>query len=257
MQDEEKGKLFTTGEIADRCNVSVRTVQYYDEKGLMHPTERSDGGRRLYDETSLERMRIICLLKALGLSLKAIRGILENPEDNAALLCLLEEQEKATVAELEGNRDTLKSIRTAIEGIRETGSLPEDIDTSMDPIMEEKSSRLHRTKRRMIIEGIIVDVIEIGTLVYGIVTGQWLPFACSMILIVIICVEMVRDYYQDSRYICPRCHAVFQPTWKSFSLSGHTPKTRKLTCPKCGEKSWCAEVSADRVGDAEGATAQF
>lgn len=255
MQNEEKGKLFTTGEIADACNVSVRTVQYYDEKGLMHPVARSEGGRRLYDEASLERMRVICLLKELKLSLKAIRGILENPEDNAALLCLLEQQERSMTAELESNRSTLKGIRMAIDGIRETGRLTEGIGTSMDPVMvmENKSSRLHRTKRRMIIEGIVVDVIEIGTLAYGIVAGQWLPFACSMVLIAIVCIELTRAYYQESRYICPRCHAVFQPAWKSFLLSGHSPKARKLTCSKCGEESWCAEVSADCIAGVEGA----
>lgn len=49
MLNEEEEKLFTTGEIAEKCGVSVRTVQYYDEKGLVRPTERTEGGRRLYD----------------------------------------------------------------------------------------------------------------------------------------------------------------------------------------------------------------
>jgi ribosomal protein S27AE len=117
----------------------------------------------------------------------------------------------------------------AIESIRETGRLP---------------------------EGIVVDAIGIGTLAYGIVAGRWLPFACSVVLIAIVCMELARAYRQDSRYVCPRCHAVFQPTWKGFLMSGHSPKARKLACPKCGEASWCAEVSVDRTGDAKGATAQ-
>ena len=99
MLNEEEEKLFTTGEIAEKCGVSVRTVQYYDEKGLVRPTERTEGGRRLYNDASLNRMRLVCLLKTLGLSLRAIQGILENPEDNAALLCVLEEQEKSLSVE--------------------------------------------------------------------------------------------------------------------------------------------------------------
>ncbi len=41
---------YTTGEIAKLCGVSVRTVQYYDERGILIPSELSEGGRRLYSE---------------------------------------------------------------------------------------------------------------------------------------------------------------------------------------------------------------
>lgn len=41
---------YTTGEIAKLCGVSVRTVQYYDTRGILAPSELSEGGRRLYSE---------------------------------------------------------------------------------------------------------------------------------------------------------------------------------------------------------------
>ena len=41
---------YTTGELAKLCNVTVRTVQYYDKRGILIPTELSEGGRRLYTE---------------------------------------------------------------------------------------------------------------------------------------------------------------------------------------------------------------
>ena len=47
---------YTTGDIAKLCNVSVRTVQYYDTRGILQPTELSEGGRRLYTEQDLEKM---------------------------------------------------------------------------------------------------------------------------------------------------------------------------------------------------------
>ena len=90
-------------------------------------------------------------------------------------------------------------------------------------------------------------------LVLRIMIGQWLPFICSMVLIAIICIELVCTYYRDSRYICPHCYRVFQPSWKSFFFSGHTPKTRKLTCTHCGEKSWCAEISIENADAASAA----
>lgn len=57
--DDETDSRYTTGDIAKLTGVSVRTVQYYDAKGLLIPNEISDGGRRLYGTAEVERMRVI------------------------------------------------------------------------------------------------------------------------------------------------------------------------------------------------------
>ena len=44
---------YTTGEIAKLCGVSVRTVQYYDTRNILTPSELTEGGRRLYSEDYL------------------------------------------------------------------------------------------------------------------------------------------------------------------------------------------------------------
>ena len=54
---------YTTGEIAKLCGVTVRTVQYYDTRGILIPSELSEGGRRLYSEDDLKRMKVICFLR--------------------------------------------------------------------------------------------------------------------------------------------------------------------------------------------------
>ena len=54
--------------------------------------------------------------------------------------------------------------------------------------------------------------------------------------------------YRFSRkiaYICPNCHQLFQPTYREFVFARHTPKTRKLTCPHCHEKSYCLETAKE------------
>lgn len=55
---------YTTGEIAKLCGVTVRTVQYYDARNILVPSQLSEGGRRLYSEADLKRMKIICFLRA-------------------------------------------------------------------------------------------------------------------------------------------------------------------------------------------------
>ena len=50
---------YTTGEIAKLCGVTIRTVQYYDSRGILVPSELSEGGRRLYSENDLKKMKIM------------------------------------------------------------------------------------------------------------------------------------------------------------------------------------------------------
>ena len=63
---------YTTGEIAKLCGVTVRTVQYYDTRGILSPSELSEGGRRLYSEDDLKQMRVICFLRELDLPINSI-----------------------------------------------------------------------------------------------------------------------------------------------------------------------------------------
>ena len=154
MLNEEEEKLFTTGEIAEKCGVSVRTVQYYDEKGLVRPAERTEGGRRLYDDASLDRMRLACLLKALGLSLRAIQGILENPEDNAALLCVLAGCRARRTSEHAGRRSRGHSgnpkERPSSEGRRHEHGIhhgKQEIEAQQDQASHDRRGNCGRYRR--------------------------------------------------------------------------------------------------------------
>ena len=69
---------YSTGELAKLCGVTVRTVQYYDTRGILIPSELSEGGRRLYSEDDLKRMKIICFLRELDLPIDAIAQILKE-----------------------------------------------------------------------------------------------------------------------------------------------------------------------------------
>lgn len=66
-------EFMTIGELANAMNVSVRTLQYYDEKNILKPSAMSDGGRRLYLKTDMIRLQQILSFKYLGFSLENIR----------------------------------------------------------------------------------------------------------------------------------------------------------------------------------------
>ena len=68
-------------EFAEQIGVSVRTLHYYDEIGLLKPSEvDAQNGYRFYDERSLERMQEILFYRELGFSLKTIAQILSSPD---------------------------------------------------------------------------------------------------------------------------------------------------------------------------------
>lgn len=69
--------FYHTGEFAQKASVSVRTLRYYDNVGLLSPTSYTEAGYRLYTETDLSRLQQILALKFLGFSLEAIRQCLQ------------------------------------------------------------------------------------------------------------------------------------------------------------------------------------
>ena len=80
---------YTTGEIAKLCGVSVRTVQYYDEHGILIPSELSEGGRRLYSEDDYKKLKIICFLRDAGISIKSIGELLSESNPSSVIsVCL-------------------------------------------------------------------------------------------------------------------------------------------------------------------------
>ncbi|HKM35938.1 MAG TPA: MerR family transcriptional regulator [Lachnospiraceae bacterium] len=71
--------MMTVHEVSELTGVSIRTLHYYDEIGLLTPSVTTDAGYRLYDETSLERLQDIMLFRELEFPLKDIKKIIDNP----------------------------------------------------------------------------------------------------------------------------------------------------------------------------------
>ena len=69
----------TVREASRLTGVSIRTLQYYDRIGLLHPAEYTEAGYRLYDDAALEALQQILLFRELEFPLKDIRQILQSP----------------------------------------------------------------------------------------------------------------------------------------------------------------------------------
>lgn len=64
------------GDVTHRTGLSLRTVRYYEEVGLVLPISRTDGGFRLYDEDAIERLEVIKRMKPLGFTVEEMRTLL-------------------------------------------------------------------------------------------------------------------------------------------------------------------------------------
>ena len=244
-------KTYSTGELARACGVTVRTVQYYDEKGLLPPAELTQGGRRVYTEADAAKLRKVLLLKSLGLRLADIRSFLGSDVSSTVLRDILEAQDARLAAELEEGSQARSKIAAMIAALDETGELPAEAVPDMEGIMQEKTSwrqsELYPMYRAFIVIGILMAVVEVATIVWWIAAGDWRPFAVATPLVFIVCALLVHIYRRHTAYVCPHCRKVFVPRAADWFFAAHTPTTRKVTCTSCGVKDWCAEVSSEKL----------
>ena len=250
-QKSEKSNLFTTGEIASLSGVSVRTVQYYDDRGILIPSELSEGGRRLYTEDDLKRMRIICFLREVGFSIKSISALFAEKHPESIISVLLDEQEQVLreeLAEREARLDLIDGIRRELRGLE---NFSVDSIGDIVHVMKQKS-KLTKMRWTMVLTGIPVTALQWTSIVLWITNGLWWLFVIWAALAVPWGIVISKYYFDHTAYICPECHEVFKSKFKEAFWSYHTPRMRRLTCPKCSRHGLCVEVFAEKACESDG-----
>ena len=72
--------MMTVNEVSKLTGVSIRTLQYYDKIGLLHPAKYTEAGYRLYNDAALETLQQILLFRELEFPLKDIKEIISRPD---------------------------------------------------------------------------------------------------------------------------------------------------------------------------------
>lgn len=235
---------YTTGEIARLCGVTVRTVQYYDSRGILVPSELSEGGRRLYSEDDVKRLKIICFLRDLGLSIDQVKQLLSEEDPGSVISLLLEQQEATLKKEIGEREEMLKKLSELKTGLKSVSEFSVESIGDIAYFMTNRK-KLRNLRIFMVLVSLPLGILQWSSIILWITRGIWWLFLVWVIAVIPYVFYFSRWYFRKMAYICPQCHTVFQPTIREGLWATHTPATRKLTCPSCGHRGFCVEVAAE------------
>lgn len=237
---------YTTGEMAKLCDVTVRTVQYYDQRGILVPSQFTEGGRRLYSDEDLQKLKIICFLRGLDFSIDNIATLFKEENPDKVISLLIEQQEQTLSQEIKERQEKLSTISEMKAQLKNIENFSVNSIGDIVRIMENKK-KLRKMRIIMLAVAIPLEIIEAGAFIIGVAHGVWLPFIIAFPVVFGLALLLAKWYYDNIAYVCPECHKVFRSPFRKILFANHTPNTRKLTCPHCGKKSFCVETYNEGV----------
>jgi DNA-binding transcriptional MerR regulator len=107
----------TIGKLAKACAVKVDTIRYYERKGLLLPSARTESDYRVYLPDSVRRLQFIRKAKGLGFTLEEIKGLLEISERPEADCGDVREHARTKIMDIDERITDLIKIKTCLEGL--------------------------------------------------------------------------------------------------------------------------------------------
>ncbi|MFD5700070.1 helix-turn-helix domain-containing protein [Streptomyces lasiicapitis] len=144
MNDEP---LYAIGELARRTGLTVKTIRFYSDRGIVEPTERSPAGYRRYGTEAVARLELVRTLRDLGLDLDTIRGVVDRELS-------LAEVTAAHAEALDVQIRALQLRRAVLTVAARRGSAPEDLD------LVHRLAKLSAAERRRVIDDFLAAVFD-------------------------------------------------------------------------------------------------
>ena len=118
MDDDTR---YSIGDLARRTGLSVRTIRFYSDRGVLPPTSRSPAGYRRYDLDALARLDLICTLRDLGVDLATIGRVLDREVS-------VPEVAAAHAEALDVQLHILRLRRAVVRAVAKRGSSPQEME---------------------------------------------------------------------------------------------------------------------------------
>ncbi|MFC9389402.1 MerR family transcriptional regulator [Streptomyces venezuelae] len=137
--------LYSIGELARRTGLTVKTIRFYSDRGIVAPTDRSPAGYRLYGIDAVARLDLVRTLRELGLDLPTIRKVVDRELS-------LPEVAAAHAEALAVQIRVLRLRRAVLTAVAERGSTPEETE------LMHRLAQLSEDERRRLI-GDFLDAV--------------------------------------------------------------------------------------------------
>jgi DNA-binding transcriptional MerR regulator len=131
-------RLYSIGDLARRTGLTVKTIRFYSDRGIVAPTGRSPAGYRLYDLGAVARLDLVRTLRDLGVDLPTIRKVVNRELSLPAVAA-------AHAEALDVQIRTLRLRRAVLTAVARRGSTPEEMD------LMHKLARLSEDERQRLI----------------------------------------------------------------------------------------------------------
>jgi len=105
------------GAVARRSGLSIKTIRFYSEEGLIHPIARSDGGYRLFGEEVFAELTLIRTLKAMEIPLQDVRQILESRRSGVCTCASLQQRIRCKAGEIAQKIAALRDLHSELEDL--------------------------------------------------------------------------------------------------------------------------------------------
>ncbi|MGJ7416541.1 MerR family transcriptional regulator [Streptomyces cinereoruber] len=113
--------LYSIGELARRTGLTVKTIRFYSDRGIVAPTDRSPAGYRLYDVDAVARLDLVRTLRELGLDLPTVRKVVDR---ELSLPGVAAAHAEALAVQIR----VLRLRRAVLRAVAERGSTPEEME---------------------------------------------------------------------------------------------------------------------------------
>jgi DNA-binding transcriptional MerR regulator len=134
--------LYSIGELARRTGLTVKTIRFYSDRGIVAPTDRSPAGYRLYDIDAVARLDLVRTLRELGLDLPTIRKVADR---DLSLREVAAGHAEALAVQIR----VLRLRRAVLTAVAERGSTPEETE------LMHRLAQLSEDERRRLIGGFL------------------------------------------------------------------------------------------------------
>jgi len=102
------------GEVASRSGLSVKTIRFYCDEGLIRPSGRSEGGYRLFDAEVFTELQWIRTLKGMEIPLQDVRQILESRRSGVCTCTALQSRIRAKAGEIGQKIEALHTLQSEL-----------------------------------------------------------------------------------------------------------------------------------------------